>query len=79
MPYLEDAKAGGTYYGICGSWISLLPYLVLHCLEKKRIQKIAIISVEGGYLSREEVKKQLERLFLGKWVWELKAHEENTF
>jgi hypothetical protein len=25
------------------------------------------------------VQKQLERLFLVKWVWELKDHEENTF
>jgi hypothetical protein len=27
----------------------------------------------------EEVKRQLERLFPGKWTWELKAHEENSF
>jgi hypothetical protein len=27
----------------------------------------------------EEVHKHFERLFLGKWVWELKAHEENAF
>jgi hypothetical protein len=27
----------------------------------------------------EEVKRQLERLFSGKWTWELKAHEGNSF
>jgi hypothetical protein len=27
----------------------------------------------------EEVKRQLERLFPGKWTWELKAREGNSF
>jgi hypothetical protein len=27
----------------------------------------------------EEVKRQLERLFSGKWAWELKAQEENSY
>jgi hypothetical protein len=27
----------------------------------------------------EEVKRQLERLFPGKWTWEIKAHEDNSF
>jgi hypothetical protein len=27
----------------------------------------------------EEVKQQLERLFLGKWVWELRPHVEGAF
>jgi hypothetical protein len=37
------------------------------------------IIVEGGNVLMEEVKRQLERLFPGKWTWELKAHEENSF
>jgi hypothetical protein len=37
------------------------------------------IAVEGGSVLIEEVKRQLERLFPGKWTWELKAHEENSF
>jgi hypothetical protein len=45
----------------------------------KKESKTALISVEGGLLSKEEVQKQLERLFPGKWVWELKDHENNTF
>jgi hypothetical protein len=27
----------------------------------------------------DEVRRQLERLFLGKWTWELKAHDENAY
>jgi hypothetical protein len=45
----------------------------------RKDSKTALISVEGGQVSKEEVQKQLERLFPGKWVWELKDHEENTF
>jgi hypothetical protein len=40
---------------------------------------MALISVEGGQVQLEEVKRQLERLFPGKWTWELKAHEGNSF
>jgi hypothetical protein len=27
----------------------------------------------------EEVRRHLERLILGRWTWELKVHEENSF
>jgi hypothetical protein len=27
----------------------------------------------------EDVKRQLERLFPGKWTWELKAREDKSF
>jgi hypothetical protein len=40
---------------------------------------MALISMEGGQLSKEDVILQLERLFPGKWVWDLKDHEENSF
>jgi hypothetical protein len=40
---------------------------------------MALISVKGGQVQLEEVKRQLERLFPGKWTWELKAHEDNSF
>jgi hypothetical protein len=40
---------------------------------------MARITVEGGSVLMEEVKRQLERLFPGIWTWELKAHEENSF
>jgi hypothetical protein len=33
----------------------------------------------GGRILLEEVKRQLERLFPGKWAWELKAHGESSF
>jgi hypothetical protein len=45
----------------------------------RKDSKTALISVEGGQVFKEAVQKQLERLFLGKWVWALKDHEENTF
>lgn len=48
-------------------------------VKAKRDSKTAIISVEGGHVSKEVVHKQLERLFPGKWVWELVEHEENSF
>jgi hypothetical protein len=47
--------------------------------RSKKESKTATISVEGCKLSKEEVQKQLERLFPGKWVWELKDHEEGSF
>jgi hypothetical protein len=40
---------------------------------------MALISVEGGQVQLEEVKRQLGRLFPGKWIWELMAHEDNSF
>jgi hypothetical protein len=45
----------------------------------KKDSRTALISVEGGKIQMEEVKRQLERLFPGKWSWELKVHEENSF
>jgi hypothetical protein len=45
----------------------------------KKDSRTALISVEGGQVPMEEVLRQLERLFLGRWTWELKAHEENSF
>jgi hypothetical protein len=45
----------------------------------RKDSKMARVVVEGGQLSKEEVKSQLERLFPGKWVWELKEQEDNSF
>jgi hypothetical protein len=45
----------------------------------KKESRMACITVEGGRVLMEEVKRQLERLFPGKWAWELKAHRENSF
>nr|TKW28836.1 hypothetical protein SEVIR_3G354600v2 [Setaria viridis] len=45
----------------------------------KKDSKAVVISLEGGKLTKEEVQRQLERIFPGKWVWELKEHEEDTF
>jgi hypothetical protein len=39
--------------------------------KARKEARTAIVSVEGGQLSMEEVKKELERLFPGKWSWEL--------
>jgi hypothetical protein len=41
--------------------------------------KTAVVAVEGGKLTKEEVKGQLQRLFPGKWVWVLRDHECNSF
>jgi hypothetical protein len=45
----------------------------------KKESRLACITVEGGRILLEEVKRQLERLFPGKWAWELKAHGESSF
>jgi hypothetical protein len=45
----------------------------------RKDSRTALISVEGGCVPVEEVRRQLERLFPGKWAWELKAHEENAY
>ncbi|KAG2599979.1 hypothetical protein PVAP13_5KG483000 [Panicum virgatum] len=41
--------------------------------------KMALISIEGGQLDKEEVQRQLARIFPGKWQWELSEHEDNSF
>jgi hypothetical protein len=41
--------------------------------------KTAVVAVEGGQLTKEEVKGQLQLLFPGKWVWDLRDHECNSF
>jgi hypothetical protein len=45
----------------------------------KKDSRMALISVEGGQVPMEEVRRHLERLILGRWTWELKVHEENSF
>jgi hypothetical protein len=45
----------------------------------RKDSRTALISVEGGYVPVEEIRRQLERLFPGKWTWELKAHEGNAY
>jgi hypothetical protein len=47
--------------------------------KAKKESRTALISIEGGHVPMEEVKRHLERLFPGKWTWELRAHEENSF
>lgn len=49
-------------------------------LPRARIEsKTALISVKGGVLTKEQVLLQMQRLFPGKWKWELIEHEENGF
>ncbi|KAG2609328.1 hypothetical protein PVAP13_4KG031716 [Panicum virgatum] len=38
-----------------------------------------MISVVGGVLTKEQVVSQLQRIFPGKWTWDLMEHEENVF
>jgi hypothetical protein len=64
-------------YAVHGLGFYHIPRPPLH--RSKRDSRTALISVEGGQISKKEVQKQLERLFPGKWVWELKDHDDNTF
>jgi hypothetical protein len=46
--------------------------------RERKDSRTALISVEGGCVTVEEIRRQLERLFPRKWTWELKAHEGNA-
>jgi hypothetical protein len=45
----------------------------------RRDARTALVAVEGGHVPVEEVRRQLERLFPGRWTWELKEHEESSY
>lgn len=45
----------------------------------RKDSKSALIMVEGGQLTKEQVIVQLQRIFPGKWKWELADHEVNAF
>jgi hypothetical protein len=47
--------------------------------KARRDTRTALISVEGGQVPVEEVRRQLERLFPERWAWELKELEENSY
>jgi hypothetical protein len=47
--------------------------------RSKKDSKMALVTVEVGELSKEQVVAQLQKLFLGKWNWELLEHEGGTF
>jgi hypothetical protein len=64
-------------YAVHGLGFYHIPRPPLH--RAKKDSRTALISVEGGPVPMEEVKRQLDMLFLGKWEWELKAHEESSF
>jgi hypothetical protein len=79
MSYLKDAKAGGSCSWLHSSRSGFLPYpsATLGSVEERL--EYCYCFIGRGMLSRVEVQKHLERLLPGKWVWEIKAHEENTF
>jgi hypothetical protein len=64
-------------YAVHGLGFYHIPRPPLH--RAKKDSRMALITVEGGSVPVEEVKRQMERLFPGKWTWELKDHEENSF
>jgi hypothetical protein len=45
----------------------------------RKDSKQVLITVEGGLLTKEQVQSQLERIFPGKWIWELVDHDVNAF
>lgn len=47
--------------------------------RSKKESKKALIRVGGGKLTKEKVVSQLQRLYPGKWNWELEDNEDNTF
>jgi hypothetical protein len=47
--------------------------------KARRDTRTALISVEGGQVPVEEVRRQLERLFPERWAWELRELEENSY
>ncbi|RLM69189.1 hypothetical protein C2845_PM17G05950 [Panicum miliaceum] len=47
--------------------------------RSKKESRSAVISMVGGVLTKEQVVVQLQRIFPGKWSWELSEHEQNVF
>jgi hypothetical protein len=76
---VEDAYAGAARGGIHCARFGVLPYPSSPLAKARKESRMALVSVEGGQIAKEDVKLQLERLFPGKWVWELKEHEGNSF
>lgn len=44
-------------------------------LRTKKESRMALISVVGGVLSKEQIVVQLQRIFPSKWTWELTEHD----
>jgi hypothetical protein len=64
-------------YAVHGLGFYHIPRAPLAKMRKE--SRTAVVSVQGGSLSMEEVQGQLGRLFPGKWVWELKPHDDGSF
>jgi len=64
-------------YAVHGLGFYHIPHPPL--LRARKDTKMALILVEGGQLVKEEVHRQLARIFPGKWQWELSEHEDNSF
>jgi hypothetical protein len=69
------AHAAG--YAVHGLGFCHIPHPPLP--RSKKEPKSAVISVAGGVLTMEQVVSQLQRIFLGKWTWELMEQEDNIF
>ncbi|PUZ44541.1 hypothetical protein GQ55_8G111200 [Panicum hallii var. hallii] len=78
-PLLKQSRpmAHAVGYAVHGLGFCHIPHPPLP--RSKKEPKSAVISVAGGVLTMEQVVSQLQRIFLGKWTWELMEQEDNIF
>ena len=69
--------AHGAGYAVIGLGFYHIPHPPLPRVKKDT--KKALVSVVGGILSGEQLIKQLRRVVLVKWNWELKEYGEGKF
>ena len=78
-PILKQSRpvAHVVGYAVHGLGFYHIPHPPLPKSKKETRQ--ALISVVGGELSRDQVVMQLQRIFAGKWTWELTEQDNNCF
>jgi len=78
-PILKQSRpvAHAVGYAVHGLGFYHIPHPPLPKSKKETRQ--ALISVVGGVLSRDQVVMQLQRIFSGKWMWELAEQGNNYF
>ncbi|RLN34226.1 hypothetical protein C2845_PM03G30090 [Panicum miliaceum] len=78
-PVLKQARpvAHAVGYAVHGLGFYHIPHSPLPRAKKE--SRSALITVVGGVLSKDQVITQLQRVFPGRWNWELAEHDENMF
>ena len=78
-PILKQLKpvAHTVGYAVHGLGFYHIPHPPLP--KAKRESKKVLISVSEGVLNKDQIQSELQRIFPGKWQWEIKEHDDNSF